>query len=369
MIVFMGRMLRATVVGLAGLAAFISPAAAQWNPPPMMSGAGGGLPAQAGFSSQPPAAAVSYVPYSPYVGQYYNPQNGNLYGAAQVINASSGYMTAVQQANLGKEQVKRAKLDNKRAAFDEWRYEQKNTPTLEEEREQFRQQQLRRSLKDPPVTEIWSGKALNDLLLQAQTLEAARVQGPNVYLSPAVLNQINVTDGTTSAGIGVLKNGGQLDWPFTLQAPEYASLRKRTDELAAAAVKQAASGRVAFDTIQGLMTTQKKLQAALKANIVQLSPNDYIQAKRFLNDLDEATKVLKSPNVANLVTGKWSAQGQTVAELVQNMTSQGLRFAPAVVGQEAAYTTLHRALANYESSMAQYVAQAPASQQTRTRGR
>jgi hypothetical protein len=40
-----------------------------------------------------------------------------------------------------------------------------------------------------------------------------------------------------------------------------------------------------------------------------------------------------------------------VGELVQQMTSQGLRFAPSVTGGEPAYTALHQALVTYTLSM------------------
>ncbi len=43
----------------------------------------------------------------------------------------------------------------------------------------------------------------------------------------------------------------------------------------------------------------------------------------------------------------------TVAELVQQMTRQGLRFAPAVSGDESYYTVLHRALVDYDNSVSQ----------------
>jgi hypothetical protein len=42
-----------------------------------------------------------------------------------------------------------------------------------------------------------------------------------------------------------------------------------------------------------------------------------------------------------------------VGELVQQMTREGLRFAPAVSGDEPYYTSLHRALVDYDMGMAQ----------------
>ena len=50
------------------------------------------------------------------------------------------------------------------------------------------------------------------------------------------------------------------------------------------------------------------------------------------------------PGAARLLDGTYAATGGTVAELVLNMTSSGLRFAPATPGNEAPYFALHSAL-------------------------
>jgi hypothetical protein len=57
---------------------------------------------------------------------------------------------------------------------------------------------------------------------------------------------------------------------------------------------------------------------------------------------------LEKPHAGNYFTGKFSARGKTVGELIQNMSRQGLRFAPAVAGDEGAYENLHRYLVVYD---------------------
>src|SRR5262249_4018138 len=88
-----------------------------------------GLPGRAGYVPYP----VPF-PTAGYYGSYGDPYGGYLSGASQVINAQGGYLKDVQQAYLTKEQVNQAKIQTKRAAFDEWLYEKANTPTLEEQR-------------------------------------------------------------------------------------------------------------------------------------------------------------------------------------------------------------------------------------------
>ncbi len=53
--------------------------------------------------------------------------------------------------------------------------------------------------------------------------------------------------------------------------------------------------------------------------------------------------------------GKWSPKGKTVDILIHDISTKGLKFAPAVPGDEAAYTALYRALRDYDASMVQFV--------------
>ena len=59
-------------------------------------------------------------------------------------------------------------------------------------------------------------------------------------------------------------------------------------------------------------------------------------------------KALQDPNVGNYFSGKWRAQGSTVDQLAQYMTSQGLQFAPANANGETAYTALHQDMVAYD---------------------
>ncbi len=325
---------------LAGLSISPSAASAQYT----MQGVATGLRGNAGLV---PVAPV-YPGYG-YYGSYPDPYGGYLNGAANVINAQGGYLKDVQQAYLMKEQVSQAKLQTKRAAFDEWMYEKANTPTLEEQREQERIANVQRSMNNPPPTEIWSGKALNDLLQNLQILGPAAASGPIVYINQDLLKQINVTSGATTAGAGVLKNGGALQWPLAIAGDDrYAATRKQVQDLSAQAVKQAEGGAVNPKTLNDLIASVDKLSGELKANAANIEPNQYIRAKRYLNDLNASLTTLQQPNASNYFSKQWTAQGNTVSELVMYMTTQGLKFAPAAPGEEAAYNMLQRMLADYQ---------------------
>src|SRR5438876_9623861 len=117
---------------------------------------------------------------------YYNlnANTGNLYGSAKMVDAQGNLMLQTQQAKLMQEQVKQSKLDTKKRAIEEWKYERDTLPNTEDERRRMQAQELRRSRNDPPATEIFSAYSLNVLLKDLQRMQAMGAD----YTSPALLD-------------------------------------------------------------------------------------------------------------------------------------------------------------------------------------
>jgi hypothetical protein len=275
---------------------------------------------------------------------YYPP---DPYSPSEQLKAEGQFYQDVEKSRLTREQVRQSKIETRRKAFDEYLYERNLRPTTEDEREKARIEYIRRSYNDPPVTEIWSGLALNNLLQAIQKMEKQAGPGPNVVLNSEILSNINVTAGGQTGNLGPFKNGGKLQWPLALRGSAYNTDRKRMDQLAAQAFAQAQGDAVAPDTLDAMSKCVDRLTATLLQNVPAVAPNEYIRAKRYLNDLSDGLQALQDPQVANYATGKWSAQGNTVSELVANMSRNGLRFGPANPGDHAAYNALHTALVSY----------------------
>src|SRR5262249_61354914 len=70
-------------------------------------------------------------------------------------------------------------------------------------------------------------------------------------------------------------------------------------------------------------------------------------ARRFLNHLDAAAKVLKDPKSAGLVNPKWETEGTSVSDLVKHMSKYKLQFGPVTRGNEEAYIAVHQGLSGY----------------------
>jgi hypothetical protein len=288
-----------------------------------------------------------------------NPYEGYLNGAANVTMANAQYQQTIQQAKLTREESRRSALQTRRATIEERQYELSLRPDPEKIRQDQMMRSLQRSRNNPPLVEIWSGTAINDLLRDIQSAQIRGTTGREVPLPPEVLQHINVTTGTTYGGIGLLRDNGKLTWPYVLQQSFFDNQCKRLDELLPQAVNEARSGRVSRQLLDNIRSTQKDLERSLDAHVADLTPSEFTEASRYVRELKDSVKVLQQSDVAKYFRTAWTPKGSTVGELVQQMTREGLRFAPAVSGDEPYYTSLHRALVDYDMGVAQLTAVPP----------
>jgi hypothetical protein len=265
---------------------------------------------------------------------------------ADEIDAWSRWNQSDQTVKLMREQVKRERLISKQLIEDYERRVRENTPSPEEERQMIKKVAWLRSL-DPPDYEIHTGLALNILLEDLKPFQVG-AKGPQVPLPQDMLGNINVISVQDREGnMAVLKNRGRLSWPSVLRAAEYQEARETLTSLAPKAIDQAVQGGLQLETLRGMEDALGKLNGRLAGNIKNLPTPRHIESKRYLNELKEALKLLEKPHAGDYFSGKFSAQGKTIGELIQHMSKQGLRFAPAVAGDEAAYEFLHRYMVVY----------------------
>lgn len=328
---------------------FALPAGAQFNGG---SGAAGPPPMPPGGMN--PAAMGAYggaYGYGPTTWRQ-TPYEGYMNGAANITTANAEYQKTIQEAKLLKQKAARSSLKTRRATLEERKYELDQMPDPEEQRQKEMQRSLQRARNNPPQTEIWSGVALNALLGAIKDGQSHGLTGPEVPLSYEVLRHINLTTGTTYGGVGLLREGGKLTWPAALRQPAFDVERKKIDEQMQKAVPQAYGGQVDVSLLDGIGQSIKDLQKAIDSRADVLSPDQFIQASRYTRELKSSYQVLQQSDVSKYFKPSWTPQGSTVADLVKQMTQQGLRFAPATSGDESYYTTLHRALVDYDIGIA-----------------
>jgi hypothetical protein len=337
--------------------------------PSVGGGASSFNPALSGLAN--PYASLSSTPYggasgdlsssNPYVSPYYgygeSPVGGYMRGTADIVTAQGKWMQSLQQASLTKEQVRQSRIDTQRKSFDEYYYERKNTPTFEQDRASYQDQQLQRSLNNPPESEIVSGQALNDVLDDLVKLTKDRsLRASAAGLDEDILRKINLTAGNGNGNAGLLKNDARLTWPLALRDEAYKTDRELVSGLAPEAVHQAINGRVDAGTLRELTAAAQRLRQNLVANIRDMTAGQYTDASRFLGYLDDAIRALGRPDAGDFFTRKYAAEGKDAAELVRNLAAKGLRFAPATPGDEAAYLSVYRSLAAYDRALKTQVA-------------
>jgi uncharacterized protein (TIGR03000 family) len=310
---------------------------------------GGGPPSNGGFRNMP-----QYTPnyqtnlYGPYAGpSQYGPVGGGLTGASNVIDSQGQLMIDQQQAYLMQQQYHQQQIQTRYDQLNEYLYERRVLPNAVDNEERNRIEQLRWARDDPPMTEIWSGVALNQLLVGIQRQLAQGVARPDVPLDPSVVQQINVIAGQSGGNLALIADQGRLQWPLALYTPTFEPYKTAMDALARTAYQQARNGPVPDQTIVDLTTAVNNLQTALQNNVDNMDANTFITGQRFVNDLQTLTQTLQNPAAGNYLNGTWTAKGATVSQLVQNMTADGLRFGAALPGQDSAYLALQRAMAAY----------------------
>ena len=201
------------------------------------------LLAGAGFPSWSHAQYYPPNPYNPYVPAYgYPPGPGynagaRLQGQAQVMQAYGDVINSQEQARIFREKANQAKLDTRKQAFDQMLYEKANTPTYVEALTKEKANILTRMMNYPLRSEVADGKTLNTMLPLLQALSNQGTMGPPVSLPQSMVNLLNISGSGTSS-VGLLRDGGRVDWPIGLVGKN----QKALDKLLPEAYSAAASG-------------------------------------------------------------------------------------------------------------------------------
>jgi hypothetical protein len=246
-----------------------------------------------------------------------------------------------------------ATLDRRRRQIqDEADYE-RNRPTALDDIARTAKAELAFA-RNANSVDIWSGRALNTLLNSINKSSQALNKGPKIELDDESLRNINLTDNAIQGNIGMLKNNGQLFWPRAFQEAQFDKPRKRLDRNLKIAVTDLKSKEpVERGVLNDIEADMKDLeeQLASKKTVDSMSVTNWMEARKYLNQLRRAVRSLSDPRAANYFNNTWTAKGRTVAELVSHLQKEGLRFAPAAPGDEAAYNALYQALRSFDAGL------------------
>jgi hypothetical protein len=306
------------------------------------------LPGAAGVGA---GTANPYLPlsgagYDPYTSNpYYSPlsyggnsQGLTLMGAADVMRSYGNVITSQEQARLLREQYNQAQLETAKKDFDLKMYIKANTPSYSEEQDRMAKDTLKRIQNHSNPVEVSGGKSLNYLLDDVRKHRGKDFNFGKIDLPEDILKQINVTTGNNS--LGVLRDGGKLNWPTALLDLVPTETRKDMEALAKNAVQNAAKGQVDRNALKDLDTQVEVIRNDLLKKANDIPTPQYLEAKRFLNDLDEARVAINSGEAkAQFDYQALVSDGKIrdINDLITQMVNRGWRFAPATHMDEAAY--------------------------------
>ncbi len=296
--------------------------------------------------STTPSSSYGGGGYGGYGSYYEDPTAGFLRGASDVIRAQGDYLKNVQTARLIQASADEGRLDYRRRLIEEARYERMSQPTNEEVRQQILAGELNRARHEPPISDVISARSLNDLLHHLSN-DPMRPKADNpIALDDEVLKHINVTGvNPNGASVGLLKDDGNLQWPLPLTTADFTGPR----DLLTKSLKNAVQNLKAGETVGTGTLNDLKTELAQLNNLVSksdLPATDYIEAKGYLDQVSAAVRALGDKDVVSYYKHKFSAKN--VAELIDDMRTKGLDFAPAAPGDEGAYRALQQALAAYD---------------------
>ena len=101
----------------------------------------------------------------------------------------------------------------------------------------------------------------------------------------------------------------------------------------------------------------ERLREDLVKKVNDIPTTPYLESKRFLQELYEATRALEQGEAVNQrAFQRWLEEGKggrSVQDLVDFMGKNALQFAPAASADEASYRAAYQALANYDLAMNQ----------------
>jgi len=290
------------------------------------------------------------TPWSTKYGGWVQPANSGM------LQDSIARQQAWFQGSMQNQDMEQRRLQLRRATFEEMMFEKMNTPPVEVVREQQRVESLTRARNTPPMNEITSGAALNTLLVNIQRIEAREgVRGYQIPLSEETVNHLNVTTTGDSVGSNEMFRNQEPEWPIALLDDRFATLRKSFNENVSGMVSAQKMGRV--DVVKSNNATKNiaAMRELLFTMRFDLSFTNYAQGLEAITKLGNTVTTLSQPGAKGFLNGTLSAQGNTVGELIDHMTKNGLTFAAATTGWERIYVAFYQQLVTYEISMSRLI--------------
>ena len=214
-----------------------------------------------------------------------------------------------------------------------------------------------RIANSPEELDLLNGDALNALLEQLSNpkihpsdLKKKGESIPGETIQRCVFRYPSL-DLTISLGRLTLRDG----WPLALCATAFADQRKAYHQALDIALEQNLAGKLTPESFRAVKEAVEALKAKLTKTIPASQKDDFVQAKTFLDDLDEAVDPLRHPVGEKVLAGVDRYAGTNVGEAVAFVQRHNLRFAPALTDCEGeSYHLLYAAMLRLRDAIAPF---------------
>jgi hypothetical protein len=310
------------------------------------------------------AQRFNYFSYTPFP---YGPRPNNPTFLGQSSYMSGGLRAptddATQRAFAQAQRQAAQMLKNpaaRTAIYDQWAYEKLGVMGLPAVKSgDDAPAALQKALANAGEAEITSGDALNHIVVGIVAAEK-KARADSAFLPPNLVAHVRFAGPPAAEAINLLRQVGTLTFPAVLDDVAFAAVRPALEKDLAAAAAPVLLGKAADGAkVAALEADVMKARAILEPITRNFDFTDATAARRFLNQLDAAISVLKTPGSANLIDPRWSTEGTSVSDLVRHLEKNKMLFGAAPKGQEDSYFALHRGLAAYLIALTESAKPAP----------
>jgi hypothetical protein len=231
-----------------------------------------------------------------------------------------------------------------RNAFDRWNFDRERQTISSGPQKQM---ELQRLLINPSSGDVTSGAALNAIVDGLEPLVDKLKTQPPTAIDHSLLKKMNFTHGAGS--VGLLRDQGKIEWPALLlklsPANEVAKIRTKIETQLREAYRQVSDkGNADPDDLKSLLRSIEALGDIASGQAQSMTFSQNVEVKRYLKSLEDSVAFLKQADAADWLPGKHKVKPESSQDLVRVLIEKKIRFAPAIVGDDAAYNQMHRAL-------------------------
>ncbi len=270
-------------------------------------------------------------------------------GNSQLFNAQTALGRAQQQSSTNNQYSTGARA----AIAEQWDFEKGNRPANAPAAPgpgSGLPQDLIAALEAQDDDKLMSGEYLNRIGMAIGDAEKRGGRGPTPQFGPQLLEEIRFAGSPAADAFMVIRRAGNLEFPSAFASiPALTALQPALEQDIVAVASPVRIGKPADPLkVAKFEADVKKAQQALTPELANLPFEEAVAARRFLNQLDSAAKVLRDQRqVAGLFNPQWETAGVSVEDLVKFMDKHKIRFGAGEANAVEAYLAVHQGFSNY----------------------